>query len=169
MDQNWPTVLQEWLFLQRGRPTLDPWVRKIPWRRAWQPIPVFLLENPMDRGAWWATVHVVSKSQTQLSDQALHGTAMAFIGFILGHKMKLQSQDRLVNMLEWIECLCAEHLRHLSTKSGKNIFSRNWSQKSLPSPFSHRSLHNIDNQFPLRGKILNGNLFILCYCSVARS
>ena len=26
------------------------------------------LENPMDRGAWWATVHRVSKSQTQLSD-----------------------------------------------------------------------------------------------------
>ena len=24
-------------------------------------------ENPMDRGAWWATVHVVTKSQTQLS------------------------------------------------------------------------------------------------------
>jgi len=21
---------------------LDPWVRKIPWRRKWQPIPVFL-------------------------------------------------------------------------------------------------------------------------------
>jgi len=20
----------------------DPWVRKIPWRRAWQPVPVFL-------------------------------------------------------------------------------------------------------------------------------
>ena len=26
------------------------------------------LENPMDRGAWWATVHGVDKSQTQLSD-----------------------------------------------------------------------------------------------------
>ena len=24
------------------------------------------LENPMDRGAWWATIHVVTKSQTQL-------------------------------------------------------------------------------------------------------
>ena len=24
------------------------------------------LENPMDRGAWWATVHRVTKSQTQL-------------------------------------------------------------------------------------------------------
>ena len=26
------------------------------------------LENPMDRGAWWATVHGVAKGQTQLSD-----------------------------------------------------------------------------------------------------
>ena len=26
------------------------------------------LENPMDRGAWWATVHRVAKSQTQLSN-----------------------------------------------------------------------------------------------------
>ena len=24
------------------------------------------LENPMDRGVWWATVHRVAKSQTQL-------------------------------------------------------------------------------------------------------
>jgi len=26
------------------------------------------LKNPMDRGAWWAAVHVVAKSWTQLSD-----------------------------------------------------------------------------------------------------
>ena len=26
------------------------------------------LENPMDRGAWQATVHVVAKSQTQVSN-----------------------------------------------------------------------------------------------------
>ena len=26
------------------------------------------LENPMDGGAWWATVHGVAKSRTQLSD-----------------------------------------------------------------------------------------------------
>ena len=26
------------------------------------------LENPMDRGAWWTTVHRVTKSQTGLSD-----------------------------------------------------------------------------------------------------
>ena len=46
----------------------DPWVGKMPWRRKWQSTPVFFLENPMDRGAWWATVHRVVKSWTLLSD-----------------------------------------------------------------------------------------------------
>ena len=36
-------------------------VRRIPWRRKWQPTPVLLPGNPMDRGAWWATVHGVTK------------------------------------------------------------------------------------------------------------
>ena len=29
--------------LQHSRPKLNPWVRKIAWRRKWQPNPVFLL------------------------------------------------------------------------------------------------------------------------------
>ena len=29
------------------------------------------LENPMDRGAWWAVVHGVAKSRTRLSDFTL--------------------------------------------------------------------------------------------------
>ena len=32
------------------------------------PIQYSCLENPMVRGAWWATVHRVAKSQTRLSD-----------------------------------------------------------------------------------------------------
>ena len=32
------------------------------------PLQYSCLENPMDRGAWWAAVHEVAKSQTQLSD-----------------------------------------------------------------------------------------------------
>ena len=28
----------------------------------------FCLENPMDRGAWWAAVHGVAKSRARLSD-----------------------------------------------------------------------------------------------------
>ena len=40
------------------------------------PLQYSCLENPMDRGAWWATVHGVTKSQTQLSDKAQHSTAL---------------------------------------------------------------------------------------------
>ena len=42
-----------------------PWVGKSPWRRKWQPTPVSCLENFVDRGAWWVTVHGVAKSQTR--------------------------------------------------------------------------------------------------------
>ena len=31
------------------------------------PLQYSCLENPMDRGAWWATVYGVAKSHTQLS------------------------------------------------------------------------------------------------------
>ena len=32
------------------------------------PLQSSCLENPLDRGAWWATVHGVTKSWTRLSD-----------------------------------------------------------------------------------------------------
>ena len=66
--------------MQCRRPGIDPWVRKIPWRREWLSTPVYsCLENSMDRGSWWATVHGVTKSQTQLSD--FHFTATLLLGF----------------------------------------------------------------------------------------
>ena len=103
------------LLLFNERPGFDPWVRKIFWRRKWQPTPVLLsgesqgwrslvgyspwdrkesdtterlhfhfslscigegngnplqcscLENPRDRGAWWAAVHGVTQSQIRLN------------------------------------------------------------------------------------------------------
>ena len=48
-----------------GRPGFDPWVRKIPLRRAWQPTSWRI---PMDRGAWRATVHRITKSHVWLRD-----------------------------------------------------------------------------------------------------
>ena len=53
---------------QGRRLRFSPWVGKIPWRRKWQVIQYSCLENPLDRGAWQATVHGVEKSLTQLSD-----------------------------------------------------------------------------------------------------
>ena len=58
-----------------------PWARKIPWRRAWQPTPVFLpgesdgqgTEEP-GVGRGWAVVHG-SQSRTQLKRlSAAHGS-----------------------------------------------------------------------------------------------
>ena len=61
------------LLIQRIRLLIqETWVQSLgqedPWRRKWQPTPVFLLENTMDRKVWWAIVHGVTKSQTQLSN-----------------------------------------------------------------------------------------------------
>ena len=49
-----------------------PWVRKIPWRRAWQPHQYSCPENPMDRGAWQTTVYRVAKSWTWLKWLSMH-------------------------------------------------------------------------------------------------
>ena len=46
----------------------DPWVGKIPWRGHGNPFQYSCVENSMDRGAWWATIHAVTKSRTWLDD-----------------------------------------------------------------------------------------------------
>ena len=46
----------------------NPWVRKIPGEGNGNPLQYSYLGNPMDRGVWWARVHGVEKSWTQLSD-----------------------------------------------------------------------------------------------------
>ena len=50
----------------------DPWLGKIPWRRAWQPATYFCLGNPMDRGTWRAVVHRVSRIWTRLKQLSTH-------------------------------------------------------------------------------------------------
>ena len=44
-----------------------PGLGRFPGKGNGNPLQFSCLENPMDRGAWWATVHGVSKSQTELS------------------------------------------------------------------------------------------------------
>ena len=50
-------------------PGFHAWVGKIPWRREWLPIPVFLSgEFYGQRSLAGATVHGVTESRTRLSD-----------------------------------------------------------------------------------------------------
>jgi len=45
--------------VQRCR--FNPWIGKIPWSRIWKLLQYSCLENPIDRGAWQATVHGVTE------------------------------------------------------------------------------------------------------------
>ena len=44
----------------------DPWVRKIPWRRAWPPTPVFLPKEPHGQRSLAGYGSLVAGSQTRL-------------------------------------------------------------------------------------------------------
>ena len=44
-----------------------------PWREGMAAhCSIFATKNPMDRGAWWVTVHRVTKSRTQLTQDLTH-------------------------------------------------------------------------------------------------
>ena len=52
---------------------LDTWVQSLGWDDSLEEdmathSSILAWKIPMDRGAWWATVHGIAKSQTQLSD-----------------------------------------------------------------------------------------------------
>ena len=40
------------------------------------PLQYCCLENPMDKGAWWAIVHRVSQSRTQLKQLSTHARTL---------------------------------------------------------------------------------------------
>ena len=51
-----------------GDPGSIPGLGRSPGEGNGNPLQDSCLENPMDREAWWATVHGVTKSRTQLSN-----------------------------------------------------------------------------------------------------
>ena len=55
-----------------GDPGSIPGLGRSPGDGNGNPLQYSCLENPMDRGAWQATVHAVAKCQTQLSDFISH-------------------------------------------------------------------------------------------------
>ena len=65
--QLWTQMAKEFT-CNAGDPGLIPGSGRFPGGGSSYPLQYFCLENPVDRGAWWATVHGVTNSRTQLSD-----------------------------------------------------------------------------------------------------
>ena len=79
----WVLGLFQWLSSkestsQSRRCGFDPWVEKIPCRRKWQPAPVFLLGNSVDRSLVGYIAHGVTKSWTQRRDWERAHRSMLF-------------------------------------------------------------------------------------------
>jgi len=72
-------LLRTSLVAQAGKnlpPEFDPWVRKIPWRRKWQPTPVFLPGESHGQSTLVGYSHEVTKSQTRLSNSTTAATIL---------------------------------------------------------------------------------------------
>ena len=70
-----------------GDPGLIPGLARSPGEGNGNPLQYSCLENPMDRGAWRATVHRVAKSQTRLSNFTF------FLSFTLMLKLVVVLQE----------------------------------------------------------------------------
>ena len=66
------------------------------------PLQYSCLENPKDRGAWWATVHGVAKSQTWLKWLSTHARVMAAWVKTMRHITKAYD-SWLTHQMSWVE------------------------------------------------------------------
>ena len=87
-------------------------------RRNWQPTPVFLLENPVDRGAWWAAVRAVAQSWIQLKRLSMH----ACIGVGIGNPLQYSCLENHRERGAWWAAVCGvaqsrTRLKRLSSSS----------------------------------------------------
>ena len=57
------------------------------------------LENPMDRGAWWATVHSVAKSQTRLKQLRVHTFLSQFLW------VRISDREYWGGLISALQCL----------------------------------------------------------------
>ena len=84
------------------------------------PLHYSCLENPMDRGAWWATVRRVPQSQRRLKQLSMH----ACKGCIIGKK----KSDSILDLFLWPEpCIPSLLLQmNIAWNNHYSPFSRLW-------------------------------------------
>ena len=99
----------------------NPCIGKIPWRRTWQPTPVFFLGNPMDRGVWWSTAPGVAKESDmtwQLNKQQPYACCVSDTFFISFNSHCIPQQNKCYYRL-W--SFAQGHTEPKSQLSKKNL------------------------------------------------
>ena len=76
-----------------GDPDSIPGLGRSPGEGNGNPLQYSCLENPMDRRAWWATVHGVAEGQTQLSDEHKHTHTHTRNSKILKEDLQAETED----------------------------------------------------------------------------
>ena len=115
------------------RYSFDPWVGKITWRRAWQPLQYSCLENPMDRGVWQAIVHSIKRVQHDWSDLAHTHQVYILVILIFDNDNEIaQTVNRLSTMREtWVRSLGWEDPleKEMATHSSTLAFKIPWTEE----------------------------------------
>ena len=80
------------------------WIDKL-WssHTKWQPTPVLNLENSMDRGAWWATLHRVAKNQTSLNNWACRNIHNGILYISKSNEIKLIVSTWMTHTQHWMK------------------------------------------------------------------
>ena len=79
----------------------ETWVQSLGWEDSLgegngNPLQYSCLENPMDGGTWWATVHGVAKSWTRLSDFTF--TFFHFLSLSLSRALQMEKGGQLLEV-----------------------------------------------------------------------
>ena len=92
----------------RGDVGSFPGSGSVPGGRCENPLQYSCWENPMDREAWWATVHRVAKSQTQLKRLNTHSQrTFSVFPFLLWVTLQWTWGYRWVSSQSWFQFLCS--------------------------------------------------------------
>ena len=101
--------------LQCRRHRFDLWPGKIPWRRAWQPT---CLENPMDRGAWWAEYIQSQRVRHDWSD-------LAYIHMVI-------SRGKTKIKIDWIKEIKLQNLFYSSGQTSNQFQEDEYTHTHTP-------------------------------------
>ena len=107
-----------------GDPGSIPRLGRSPGEGNGNPLQYSCLENPMDGGAWWATVHGVAKSRTRLSDFTFtfHFNKLDIEGYFPRNRKKIIFKNYSFNIVN--EVLKVLLLNSETNKDGSEDFSK---------------------------------------------